>query len=132
MPLNMEKLRKFARLHRKLEKVKRVEAKLKRQIKELEEPLIQHMADEQTDKVNVGPEMNVKITSLLFAKYPNPQAAMDALKDAGHEDMISENFDRGRLNALIREYAEMGEPLPDCFEGRIVANEKFYIKVNKH
>jgi hypothetical protein len=98
----------------------------------MEDPLIQHMADEQTDKVNVAPGQNIKITSLLFAKYPNPQAAMDALKAAGHEDMISENFDRGRLNALIREYAEMGEPLPDCFEGRIEPNEKFYIKVNKN
>ena len=132
MSLNMTKLRKFARLHKKLANINRIQAKLKREIKELEEPLIQHMADEQTDKVNVGPEQNVKITSLMFAKYPDANTAMDALRDAGYEDMIQENFDRGRLNALIREIVDMGEELPAEFAGRIEANEKFYIKVNKH
>ena len=132
MALNLDLLRRYAALNRQLNALNQTAKKCKTKMTALEETIIQHMADEQVEKVNLAPGENIKITSLTFASYPDPQSAMTALRKAGFDDLIHENFDRGRLNALIREFESKGEPLPEAFDGIIESNPKYYVKINKN
>jgi hypothetical protein len=131
MALNLNLLRRYADLNRQLTEFNDRAKAVKNEMDGLTETIIQHMADEQVEKVNLAPGVNLKITSLTFAKYPDPQSAMAALRKAGFDDMIHENFDRGRLNALIREFEDAGDPLPEAFVGVIEANPKYYVRINK-
>ena len=100
------------------------EAKKKRE--DLGKKIMDEMIDEGVNKITLnGKTLYIKRT--VWAKYPSREDAIQALKEAGLNEYVKENFNNMQLSAFLREKVEAEEPLPDAFVGKIEPNEVFQI-----
>lgn len=100
------------------------DAKKKRE--ELGKKIMDQMVDEEINRISLnGKTLYIKRT--IWAKYPNREDAIQALKDAGLDEYVKENFNNMQLSAFLREKVEAEEPLPEAFAGRIEPNEVFQV-----
>ena len=67
----------------------------------------------------------------LVAKYDDKLKAVEALKQAGFDDYVDETFNYNKINRLIRDFDEAGDPLPDEFDGILWPYEFFQIQSRK-
>mgnify|MGYP001454415881 CR=1 FL=1 len=91
--LNTEKLMKYARLYRARKKLKAKYEKLGKELEAMEGPLLAHMADEPTDKINlVGGYVVYTDTKIWPKLLASREAVIKALKECGHGDIVAESY----------------------------------------
>jgi hypothetical protein len=91
----------------------------------MEGGLVEHMLSEGIDKISIrDPKyrgLTLFIRTDVWEGHTTKEEAIQALKDAGLEDMVKPDFNSQRLSAYIREQEAEGKELPEAFEGKIFA-----------
>jgi response regulator RpfG family c-di-GMP phosphodiesterase len=112
----------------KLSEVKsNLEAKLDRvkaKMALLEPHLLDQLTDAQINQLKLAGGHTIYIRRQIWATISDRPSAIEALKEAGMEDYVAENFNSNSLSAYVRETLESGEDLPDSFEGVIGHTKK--------
>lgn len=106
---------------------KKLQAKLKQIETKLEKEstiLLDHLADLEVDKVSLKGGITLFTKTTVWAKYKDKQSAVNAIREAGEEWMISEGFNSITLSSFLRELDKTGQKLPEEFKGVIEANPK--------
>lgn len=108
------------------------EKALKDRRKALEEKILDIYAEHpELDGIKVAGR-TIYLHERTVAKLPEGRpAAVEALKVAGLDGMVSENFNTQTLAAYIAECKREGKPLPAAFEGRILADAVQTIRTRK-
>jgi len=86
---------------------------IKQEIAGLEHLLLQEMKYNQMDRIHIGGN-TLYIHRIMVAKPTagDRDKVIDALKECGLDDLVSENYNSLTLNAWIRECLANGEQLP--------------------
>ena len=122
MPLDTDRLKKFARLYLARKKLDAKSSQIGKELEKMMPALIDHMIDEETDKVSFKGGITLRIQPQIWAKYDDRKEAIEALKEAGLTDMVEEGFNAQTLASYLRELNAAGEDLPEAFKGKIEAN----------
>jgi hypothetical protein len=51
---------------------------------------------------------------MIYAKVEDPDAAREWLAEIGREEVLTEQFNKSRLNSLVKERLENGDGIPEC------------------
>ena len=121
--LNTKKLMKYARLYRARKKLKAKYEKLGKELEAMEGPLLTHMADEQTDKINlVGGYVVYTDTKIWPRLLASREEVIKALKECGHGDIVAESYNTNTLAAWLRELDMEEKELPEELQDFIEPN----------
>lgn len=122
MALNMDKLREYAELYLERKKYKDKYNELTEKITEMEQSLLDHMADEGTDKVHLSEGRTISVQEKIWPEYGHKEIAIEAIRASGIPGMLGEDFNHQRLAGFIRERIRAGKELPEAFKGKIKAS----------
>lgn len=122
MALNTEKLEEFANLYLERKKHQDKVNELTEKIGEMEQALLEHMANEGTFKWHGTNGKTVTVSEQIWPKYGHKSIAIEAIKAANIKGLIEEGFNHNRLASFIREKIRAGEDLPKEFAGKITAD----------
>lgn len=132
--LDMEKLKEYVAKDARKQELKREINKLNKELSELEPELLESFAEEGVESIKVDGRLaflHRQIWAKVVGGSANRPLAVEALKRAGLNDFVSENFNSNQLSAYMRELERNEESLPKEFEGILEANEVFHIRTRK-
>jgi hypothetical protein len=118
MPLEMEQIARLVEIDTELAKTRAEEKDLKEERRKIEEFLLNHLPENNIDKITVNGR-TVFIRQSIKAAYTNKALATLALKKANLTDLVKEDFNANRLHAYVREQVQNGYPLPPELDGII-------------
>lgn len=131
MGLNIEKIQELLDL---VEKKKNLNMELKdtqERINQLEPWVVDHLAENDVDGLKLNGK-SIYVQHRVFTKViGSKDEAIRALKEAGLDEYVAENFNRRSLDGYIGELIKNGEELPPEFEERIGFSEDFKVGVRK-
>jgi hypothetical protein len=128
--VDMGRITRYAELdERRLSLMREIDSLRKAQ-SEMEPQILEDMSNSGMESTRVNGR-TIYIQRQLWAKYSNAYDAVEALKEAGLEDLVSEKFNANQLAAYIRELDAQGEPMPTEFQGIIEPNEVFHIRTRR-
>jgi hypothetical protein len=129
--LQTKEFQKFIRLtlaKRKLEaKVKQINLILE----QMAQPLIDHMVDEEVDKLSLKGGITIKLDRTIWAKIiakdefgaVDKERVVAALRDAGLNELINaETYNSQSLSKYIRDLAKAQKKIPDEIADVVKAN----------
>lgn len=109
--------------------------KIKEELNGLEPRLLDHFAEQGINSLKLDAGFTVYLRGQWWArpKDGNYEAACQALRDAGLEGMIHEQFSVQTLSAWVREIKkeDPAAKLPPSFDEAIVATQQFNVLVRK-
>ena len=120
--MDTKRLRRFSRKYLALQKLKAKEKQLYEWIRKEQTELIDHMLEDGVDKVSLAGGVTIFIKTMIWAKYEDKQAAIEAIKKSDINELIEENFNAQRLASYLRELDREGKDLPEAFKGVIEPN----------
>jgi hypothetical protein len=121
--MNTAALRKFAKLQFVKKKLKNKLKEIQNQIDKMEPAMLDHLADNEVDKVSLKGGTMLEVKTLIWAKcLSDKKSVIKAIRDAGEGWMIDEGYSAMTLSKYLRELNEQGKPLPKEFKGVIKAN----------
>jgi hypothetical protein len=88
----------------------------------LENVLINEMIDNDMDKASVGGRSFSPYTQ-IWAKVRDKSKLGEALRETGHGDLVSESVNHQSLSALVREFYDSENGLPEAWRNVIEPNE---------
>ncbi len=131
MALNTKALEEFADLYLEKLKTQKKLKELNEQITQKQQALIDHMASEGVNKLSLTEGRTIGVYEEIWPQYGEKQNAIKALKAAGIDDLVEENFNHNRLASFIRERLKQGKELPREFSGLIKAETVYKLKARK-
>jgi hypothetical protein len=133
MPLNTEKMAEYARMALAYKKLKAKATEIYKKMEEMEPALLDHMADNEVDKVSLKGGTVISMREIIRAKYKDRTEAVKALRAAGEdwEWLVNENFNAQSLSSAVRDRVKNGERLPETFTGKIEPEEVRKLTVRK-
>ena len=129
-PLTMEeKLDRFIELETERRILEARLKDIKEEIAPLHEAVLEHFSQTGTEKIRRG-GLTLYIHRQLWARAIDGdyERGCAALRAAGLEDLIKEQFNVHTLSAWLREQERMGEPIPESFKGAIQTEETFQVR----
>ena len=130
--LDTEKLMRYARLFSARKKLKAKYDALGKKIEAQEEGLITHLSENQIDRVNLKGGFVVYFDTKIWPKLLAPrEKVLEALKAAGHGDIVNENFNTNSLASWLRELDALGEDVPEELQDVLKKNPVTSLLVKK-
>jgi hypothetical protein len=130
--LDTEKLMRYARLFSARKKLKMKYEALGKEIEAQEQGLIAHLAENQVDRVNLTGGFVVYFDTKIWPKLlVSREKVVEALKEAGHGDIVAENFNTNSLASWLRELDAGGEDVPEELRSVLEKNEVTSLLVKK-
>jgi hypothetical protein len=128
-----EMVTKYVDLYRQQKRAKADAKALGKELSTLEPVILEMMGDEGLAFLRLEDGAGVSIHERVWAKIvaESREDAVQALKDAGFNDLVKEDFNLITLSAFVAEYYQEGKPLPDEFAGKIEANPTYSLGVTK-
>ena len=121
--MNTEALRKFAKLKFVKKKLKNKLKEIEERIEKMEPTLIDHLVENEVDKISLQGGTMLEIRTLIWAKcLGDKKSVINAIREAGEGWMIDEGFSSMTLSKFLRELNEQNKPLPKAFKGIIESN----------
>ena len=108
-------------------------AKLKQigeEMADIENPILENLATEGIDSVKLNGR-TVFAHTTPYASFEDRELATAAIKMAGYDSVVKENFNANTLSALVRELIKEGKGLPKEFEGVIKINSRIQLRSNR-
>lgn len=129
--LNTKKLKAYARKYKAMKACDRKAKQLRKQLDMEAQPLLDHMVDEEIDRLNLkGGDVLIAKTEIWgkivakdeFGNTDKPKVIL-ALREAGLSDIVTEEtYQTRKLASYLRELDKDNQPLPECFKNVIIAN----------
>lgn len=106
---------------------------VKDQIAELEPEMLNHMMEDQMDRLHLtvdGEKVTLYIHRMMYAKPREGDRAtvVSTLKRCGMSDFVTENYNSNSLSAYVRERLASGSPLQPTLSGVIEVSEQVSIR----
>ena len=130
MPLDTEAIKKWTKLANVKEALEFKLAQINKQMGDIEGPILENMATAETDSVKINGR-TVFVHTSYYAEVSSRAAAKDALKKAGYDHLVAENYNANSLSALVREFRNEGKDLPEAFTGVIKIGERNNLRSRK-
>lgn len=102
----------------------------KERMAQIEPVLLEHMADMGMESMRLLGR-TVYIQTQLWAATPDKSAAVEALKESGYGNLVSETFNANSLSAVIREFDREGKELPPEWSGVIGVSSVVKLRARK-
>lgn len=129
--MDTETLARFTELAEEERALKARMADVKQEKERLEEQLLNQFVDAgvQNTKIN---GMTVYVHRQVWANHNgDKQALINALKNAGLEELVSENYSTQTLSAWYRELESLDQPVPDAVAPHLSTAEKFSLRTRR-
>jgi len=130
--MDSERLREFTSLEKEKKNLEYELEKVKKKIANISQPIMDEFADKGIKNINIDGR-TVYIERKVWAKIADDKTkeeAIQAIKDAGYEILVSEGYNSQQLSSLLRELERSGK-FPEEFKGVIEASEVFKLKSRK-
>jgi hypothetical protein len=130
--LDTEKLMKYARLFRARKKLKKKYDALGKDLESMGSGLIEHLSENQIDKCNLHGGYVVYIDTKIWPKLKaSREKVVEALKAAGHGDIVNETFNTNSLASWLRELDALDQDVPEPLQDYIEKNPVSTLLVKK-
>ena len=131
--MDMNLAKKIASLTVEKRKLDEALRAVKDQIAELEPSMLNHMMEDQMDRLHLtidGEKVTLYIHKMMYAKPREGDRAtvVYTLKRCGMSDFVTENYNSNSLSAYVRERLASGSPLQPTLSGVIEISEQVSIR----
>ena len=130
MPLDTDLIRKWAKLDSVKKALEFKLAQINNQMTDIEGPILENMASTEISSIKMDGK-TVYVHTSYFAEVSSRAEAKDAIKAAGFDNLVSENYNANSLSALVREFRNEGKELPKAFAGVIKIGERNGLRSRK-
>lgn len=130
--MNTDQAAEYIRLHRRKKEIEGELKRVKKDMEDLEQTVLDDMVKDGVGNMKIRDQM-LYIHRQLWAspKAGETEQVCDALRELGHDDLVQERINTQSLSALVREWDDIGEPIPAVLEPHVNASEKFSLRVRK-
>lgn len=138
-PANHDRdVREFAELMLKRRRMKETIDGDKKRMDQLEQRILDTFSERGLRAVDLAGVGKVSIRKQLWAKVrregdtateAEKQKAIQALKDAGLDEYVSEGYNLNTISALFREYVDSGQGIPPALEEAWEADRRYTLSV---
>ena len=121
--LDTDLIKEFVTLENEIDDLLMKVAILQDRKKQIVPTILDQMATTGIDNMKVGGR-TVFPTTKTFAQIKSKADGIQALKDAGLFEYVTEGFNSNSVSAFVRERIKNGEDLPEEFGDRIIVGER--------
>lgn len=136
--MNTQRARRFIELTSRKRAIDAEKREIQKELDDLETEILDEFADEGIDRISVD-GYTIGLRRDIWArpaKDPDTgetlrDAAVNALRAAGLDDYVKEDFNVQSLSAYVRELVDNGDPIPDELRDALHVTEGYKVSVTK-
>lgn len=124
--MDISRIKKFADLYLKHKQLTTELSVLANEINQMQDGLIEHMVDNNVQKISLAGGITVSLKTQVWPKYKLNKSKDDlavALESDGFGSLVTKGINHQTFAALIREFNTDGKPLPPAINEVVEISE---------
>lgn len=131
--MDVDRLRKYVMHRRRQRELEAELAEVKDEANALEQYLLEDFAEAGIDRMTIEGQ-TIYLHRQLWAQVPagvEKAEVIEAMKDAGVDHFVREDFNTQTVSAWLRELEREGEEVPTELEGLLESSERYSLRVRR-